>query len=264
MKDLSVRRRFQARLLIDVTKSRMYAPLDPPGEAFLKGLCTIFAGVLCVVLIDNPAYAKTPTDAPLGIVVTADHAHVGQSPADVGTTVYGGDSLSTEAQGNVQVRAGAAARLLLLDSTIAVVNDNEGTHSAKLIQGTAIFSTGNARAFTLFASKAAINAQTDAPTIGQVTYVNEKELIVFAKRGDLRVTVDDESQVIQEGTAFRVLLDPEVAQEPAGAGTKNQGPVQGGPPIRAGRSHFMLVMIVAIAAGTTFAAIAAYESPFNW
>jgi hypothetical protein len=228
----------------------------------VKGLCTLFAGFLCVALLGNPAYANTPTEAPLGIVVTADHAHVGQSPADVGTTIYGGDSLSTEAQGNVQVRAGAA-RLLLLNSTTAVVNDNDGAHSAKLIQGTAIFSTGNSRAFTLFASRAAISAQTDGPTIGQVEYVSEKELIVFAKRGDLRVTVDDESQVIQEGTAYRVLLDPEVAQEPAGAGTKNQGPM-GGPPIRAGRSHFMLIMIAAIAAGTTFAAIVAYESPFNW
>jgi hypothetical protein len=228
----------------------------------VRSFCAVFAAVLGLAFIANPAYPKNPTDAPLGIVVTADHAHVGQSLADVGTNIYGGDSLSTEARGNVQVRAGAA-RLLLLNSTTAVVNDIEGTHSAKLIQGTAVFSTGNARAFTLFASKAAISAQTDAPTIGQVTYVNENELIVFAKRGDLRVTVADESQVIQEGTAFRVLLDPD-AQAPAGAGTRNQGPVHGGPPIRAGRSRFMLIMIVAIAAGTTFAAIAAYESPFSW
>jgi hypothetical protein len=232
----------------------------------VKGLRTVLAAVFYVALVNNPACAgTTPTGAPLGIVLTADHARVGQSPVDVGTTIYVGDSLNTGAQGNVQVRAGAA-RLLLLSSTTAVVNDNDGTPSAKLVQGTVVFSTGNSRAFTLFASQAAIVARTDAPTIGQVTYVSDTELVVLARRGDLLITVADESQVIHEGNSYRVLIDPTVAQEPAGAGTGNQGPMQGqrGGPLRAGRSRFTLFMIVAVAAATTFAAIAACESPFNW
>jgi hypothetical protein len=55
----------------------------------------------------------------------------------------------------MQVRAGAA-RLLLLSASAAIVNDGDGMSSAKLVSGTATFSTGNAHAFTLFASKAAI------------------------------------------------------------------------------------------------------------
>lgn len=230
----------------------------------MKGLRALSAAILTVSLLSIPANAgTTPTVAPLGTVITAERAHVGQSPADVGTTVYGGDRLSTEAQGSVQVSAGAA-RLLLLSSTAAIVNDEEGTPSAKLLVGTATFSTGNAHAFTLHASKAAIRANTDAPTIGQVIYLSDKELLVAAKRGSLLVTVADETQVVNEGTAYRVLLDPTFAdtQEPSGAGAPGQGPTsRGGGPLKAGRSRF-LILTTALTGVATYLAIAeSLESP---
>jgi hypothetical protein len=206
--------------------------------------------------------ASTPDVAPLGTVIAADRAHVGQANADVGTTVYGGDRISTEMQGSVQLRAGSA-RLLLLGSSVAVVDDSEGAPAAKLLLGTATFSTGNAHAFTLFASKAAIRPQTDAPTIGQVTYLNDKELVVTSRRGGLTVTVENEMQIIPEGTSYRVLLDPasEEAQGPAGTG--GQGPYGGnrGGPLKAGRSRFLIVATALVAAGTGIAIYKALESP---
>ena len=224
----------------------------------LRALC---AAALSLSLVTVPVWGtSTPNVSPLGTVIAADRAHVGEAAADVGTTVYGGDRLSTEAQGNVQVRAGAA-RLLLLSSSAAIVNDTEGAPSAKLLLGTATFSTGNAHAFTLFASKAAIRPQTDAPTIGQVTYLNEKELLVTSRRGALTVTVEDETQVIPEGTSYRVLLDPAAdAQGPAGAGSGGQGPMKGGGPLKAGRSRFLILATVVTGAITVFALTEALES----
>jgi hypothetical protein len=106
-----------------------------------------------------------------------------------------------------------------------MVNDSERAPSAKLLIGTVTFSTGNAHAFTLYASKAAIRAQSDAPTIGQVRLLNAKELLITSKRGPLSVTVDRETQVIEDGKAYQVYLDPEMAaaQGPSGAGGA-QGP----------------------------------------
>ena len=228
----------------------------------MRGLRLAFAAIVSVSLTVIPACAnKAPSVAPLGTVIAAEHAHVGQSVADVGTTVYGGDRLSTEGQGTIQVRAGAA-RLLLLSSTVAEVNDEEGTPSAKLLMGTATFSTGNAHAFTLYASKASVRANTDAPTIGQVVYVSDKELVVVAKRGSLVVMVGDDTQVVNEGTAYRVLLDPVAeTREPPGAGTPSQGPMGKGGPLKAGRSRFLIVSTAFIAAATTFAILEACESP---
>src|SRR5215472_16543336 len=144
-----------------------------------------------------------------------------------------------------------AARLFLTEVSAAVLNDTDGVLSARLVKGTAKFSTANARAFTLFVSKAAIRPNTDAPTIAQVTYVNEKELLVLAQRGALAVTVDDETQIIPEGAAYRVLLDPPA--DMAGG--------QGGPPLKAGRSKFLFVAIGVVAVITAIAVSEAWESP---
>jgi hypothetical protein len=231
-------------------------------EGFMQRLRAFSAAVLAVSLVSVPVWgATTPNVTPLGTVIAAERAHVGGATADIGTTVYGGDQLSTDQQGSVQVRAGAA-RLLLLGSSIATVNDSEGSPSAKLLRGAATFSTGNAHAFTLYASTAAIRPQTDSPTIGQVTYVDDKELLVTARRGGLTVTVEDETQVVEEGKSYRVLLDPTPAQEPAGAGSGNQGPAQGsGGPLKAGRSRFLIIATALTAIGTGIAIYYAVESP---
>jgi len=220
----------------------------------------ILATALSFSLMAMPLCAA-PAEV-LGTVVTADRAHVGAAKAEVGTTIYVGDSLSTEPQGSVQLRAGKA-RLLLLSSSTAVVSDASGTPSAKLLAGSAKFSTGNAQAFTLFAAAAAIRAQSDAPTIGQVSYLGPKELLVSATRGTLVVTVDSDTQIIPEGSAYRVILDvpEEMAQGPEGAGSgKEQWPGGQKQPRRAGRSRFMYFAAGGTAVVTTIAVIEALES----
>jgi hypothetical protein len=228
----------------------------------MQGLRATFAAILTVSISTTPLFAA-PASA-LGTVVTAEKAHVGEALVSVGTTVYGGDRLSTETDGSVQVRAGAA-RLLLASSSVAIVNDESGAASAKLLKGTATFSTANAQAFTLYASRAAIRPEKNGPTIGQVTYLNDKEMIVHATRSDLTVTVDGETQIIPEGTAYRVLLDPpeSMMQAPEGAGSGSQGgnTNRGGPPLRAGRSRFLIVAVAVTAVATYLAISESLESP---
>jgi hypothetical protein len=226
----------------------------------MQRLRAIFAAALSVRLASAPLMGA-PTATVWGTVVTAERAHVDDGVASVGTTVFSGDRLSTEDQGSVQIRADAA-RLLLLSASSATVNDSEGAPSAKLLSGTATFSTGNAHAFTVYASKAAIRAQSDAPTIGQVRLLNAKELLVTSKRGPLSVTVDGEAQVIGDGKAYHVYLDPDMAaaQGPAEAGG-GQGPGgKGGSPLKAGRSRFLIVAVGVTAIATYFAVSEAAES----
>jgi hypothetical protein len=230
-------------------------------EAFMQGLRTLFAAAVVVTMTSAPVLAG-PASAVLGTVITAEKAHVGEGTASVGTTVFGGDRISTEAEGSVQVRAGAA-RLLLASASAAQVNDTEGTPSAKLLLGTATFSTGNAHAFTLYVSKAAIRAQSDAPTIGQVTYLNEKELLVTGKRGPLTITVDGETQVIPaDGNAYHVYLDPSAdPQGPQGAGSGGGPGGRGGSPLKAGRSRFLIFAVGITGIATYFAISESLESP---
>jgi len=229
----------------------------------MRGLRGSFAALMAIGLTVSPAWAGPKAASSLGTIVTAEHARVGDSSAEVGTTVFSGDRLSTDREGSVQIRAGAA-RLLLQSGSAATLNDSEGAPSAKLILGTATFSTGNSRAFTLFASRAAIRAQSDGPTIGQVTYLNEKELLVVSKRGPLTITVDGQTEVITDGGAYRVLLDPPttMAQGPEGAGAHKEGKRRGmsGPPLHAGRNYFLITAVGISAVVTGLVVSEALES----
>jgi hypothetical protein len=230
----------------------------------MRGLRASLATLMTIGLTVAPSWGGSKTASSLGTIVTAEHARVGDSSAEVGTTIFSGDRLTTDPEGSVQIRAGAA-RLLLESATMATLNDSEGAPSAKLFLGTAIFSTGNSKAFSLFASRAVIRAQSDAPTIGQVTYLNEKELLVVSKRGPLTITVDGETEVITDGAAYRVLLDPPttMAQNPEGAGTRKEDRKRGmsGPPLHAGRNYFLITAVGVSAIVTGLAVSEALESP---
>lgn len=215
------------------------------------------AAFLFLTFVAMPV-CSAPSTA-FGTVLLARRAHVGTGPASAGATVFDGDKLSTEQSGNIQILAGAA-RLMLRESSSATISELNGTPSAILLGGTAVFSTALANAFTLRAVTAEIRAQNDGPTIAQVSIVNSKELIVLSTRGALAIMVDGETQVIPEATAYRVILDQEAIPEPQGAGTKDFG----WPPRKAGKSHFYIVYIAAIVVTSvlTYTALdEVFESP---
>jgi hypothetical protein len=220
----------------------------------------VVAVVLSYALFLLPMYGSP---APvIGTVTSATGARVGATNASVGSTVFGGDFISTDKMGSIQVRAGAA-RLMLSGASSASLSTKDGVPTATLVSGTAVFSTAGAKAFVLHAAKADFRAKTDQPTVGQVTYVNDKELRVRSTRGTLTITVEDETKEIAEGMAYRVVLDPDeyeareaAAQGPEGSGTKNRRE-----PRRAGRSRFLLIAIVVVSLATGIVAYEAWVSP---
>ena len=227
--------------------------------ARLRAFCCIVLSLIFVASTGMSASAPA-----LGTITSAFRANVGTANATVGTTVFSGDRLTTTQLGTLQVRAGAA-RLMLSASSAATVSDSNGTPSATLQQGTAIFSTANSKAFVLRASTAEIRPETDAPTIGQVTYINSKELVVRSTRGSLAVSVDGETQYVAEGMAYRVILDPDSyleataapGQGPAGAGAGGRP----GMPRKAGRSRFLLLAIIVTSVATGVALYEVVQSP---
>jgi hypothetical protein len=201
--------------------------------------------LLSFTLLISPLWAA-PSSA-FGTIVFANHCYLGAADASAGATVFGGDRLSTDQAGTVQVRAGAA-RLLLASSSAVTLAQEETSPAATLTTGTATFSTANARAFALHVASAVIRPHTDQPTIGRVTVMGSKELLVKSIRGSLQIAVEDDVREIPEGAAYRVVLDPNAPdpQGPRGAGTR--GP--GGPPVKAAKSKFIWYA-VAITGGVT-------------
>ena len=169
-----------------------------------------------VAVVFAPPVWSSPDSAQLGIVVFAEHAHIGTSAASAGSTLYAGDKLTTELTGSIQVRTGAA-RFLLDGGAVATLSSDEAPLAATLTAGTATFSTSAAKTFTLHFANAKIRANTDLPTVGQVSVINSRELLVKSTRGSLSFSAGGETRVVAEGTAYRVILDPTASEVAAAA-----------------------------------------------
>ena len=215
----------------------------------------IITVLVSYTLLITPVWAAPSSS--LGTVVYADRAHVGAAQTSVGATVFSGDRLSTEQSGSVQVRAGAA-RLLLSGASIATLFQEDANPAATLTLGSATFSTANSNAFALHVASAVIRPNTNQPTIGRVTVLNPKELIVKSTRGSLSIAVEDDVRDIPEGAAYRIVLDPNAAdpQGPRGAGSKGYG----GSPMKAAKSRFVWFAVAATGVVTVFGFTEVFES----
>jgi hypothetical protein len=220
----------------------------------------IVAAILTSCLLMTPVWGASA--GALGTVVASEGASVGGAGAPVGTTIFAGDNLRTADAGSVQLRTGAA-RFLLAASSMATVSGDGGMPEATLLRGSATFSTASAKAFALNAATAVIRPKSDEPTVGQVTILSAKELLVKCTRGALVITVGDDSREIAEGSAYRIVLDPAESEEaqnqppPQGAGTKGSG----GSPLKAAKSRFVWYATAAVAVVAIIAVHEALESP---
>jgi hypothetical protein len=252
-------------LSIDGGKLPQYSSVGLLGGVMTRPRVSRFAlvnGLVAALLSFSLAIAPTlaAPSSPLGTVVYADRAQVGAAVASVGATVFGGDRLSTDQLGGVQIRAGAA-RLQLASSTIVTLMNDDSSPAATLALGSATFSTANSKAFSIRFANALIRPATDQPTIGRVTVLGAKEFIVKSTRGSLTIAVEDDVREIPEGAGYRIVLDRSAPaaepQGPRGAGTSGIG----GPPVKAARNKFIWYAIAVTAVITYLAVSEAPESP---
>jgi hypothetical protein len=220
-----------------------------------SSLVRVLSLLLTFMLVIVPVWGAS---SDFGSVVSAQVAHIGVVNASAGTTIFSGDQLSTEQNGNLQVRAGAA-RFLLPASSRAIWGSESGHASATLTTGTGIFSTANSKAFTLHAGPAIFRPKDDEPTAGSVTLLNAKELVVRCSRGVLTIAVDDDIREVPAGTAYHVVFDPNASPPP------NAVPALGGQhdTRTAGRSRFIWYAIAFISAVTAYFISEAVESEYR-
>jgi hypothetical protein len=221
-----------------------------------KPLALLLAG--CLVL--TPALGSSKPQA--GIIVAAQKAALRSVPATAGTTVFHGDVLSTDAHGQVQIRAGAA-RFYLGESSGATLHNEAGMPSATLSQGTAIFATSKSNEFELIARSARIRAQGDTYTVAQVAFDGPHALLITTRRGALTVTLGEETEILPEAASYRVMLDPvaEPEPDPVPQGPRGAGAGPHKSPRRAARDRMHIIPFAVAGAATVFALHEVFESP---
>jgi hypothetical protein len=143
----------------------------------------------------------------LGIVTQASGAHLHAASASAGSTVYDSDELSTEGGGALQFRGSAVYVVLFHASGVTLRSLANGTQ-AQLRNGTVTISVARASAMEILADNAAIRPLADVPTVAQITIIGPKELQIYAQRGALQFSYHGESAALQEGSSYRILLDP--------------------------------------------------------
>lgn len=214
----------------------------------------VLTGILSLALIEVPAMAapaaNTPA-APLGVVMSAENGNVGASATMSGSTIYDGDRLQTQAGSTLRVRL-ASGQMVLKESTIADVHTLAKGFSANLNAGTVIVSSPAGQTFQILADGATIRPANDQPTSGQISMISPTELVLTGTRGTMLVSMGDEVKTLEAGSSYRLEVEPDEA-------APNSDPQ--GPPQPTARSHFLWVLIPAIAAITGIVIWRAVVSP---
>lgn len=193
--------------------------------------------MLVATLVAPPAVAAAPK--PLGVVLQTQHAALRSTQVTPGTTVFYGDTASTERGGLLRIQT-AFGQIEVQGDSAAVFEESESGPIASLARGTAAFASPDG-AIGVRASGMLVRPQNRQAAHGQVTVLSPTEIIVTSYRGPLQVSYMDEMLVVPENTSYRV--------------TQVKGDVHGPGPVGAGAESarreklraFLIVFVVAIA-----------------
>jgi hypothetical protein len=163
----------------------------------------VFASLVC------PASSPSRgTDAPLGVVLQANLAHVKGTTLTEGATVYPGEDLSTDDGGSLDLRIVNSRFGLAANSRAHFYSGSSGS-VAELDSGTLTFRRdAGADGVEVVASDVRIVPNSHGPVAGQVTFLSACKITVASVAGEIEVTSGKESRTVKEGEAYSVL--PEV------------------------------------------------------
>ncbi len=178
---------------------------------------------LATSLLNLPAMAAG--GKPVGMVVTAENAHLGEANAAMGTNIFGGDSLQTDPGGTLRVKVGGN-QLYLASASSATLLDEQSKIRVKLTQGTIGFSSPIPSQFEIETPVGTVRAANGKAAFGEVTIVGPQKILVAAYRGSILVSGGGVERIVKEGDAYNVTFLPNadpsaLAQGPQGAGASN-------------------------------------------
>jgi hypothetical protein len=182
-------------------------------------LCLVV--LLLASLLDLPAFAAV--EKPLGSVIQAQEAQLDNAKLEVGTSIYRGDTVATDAGGGLRLKLGGSQLYLLADSAATLAQNSTAIH-AVVARGTVGFSSNGADNIELEIPQGILRAADGQPAYGQVTITSAQEVVISAYRGALVLDNDGELHTIPAGKNYRVTLEWEQAEQqtsPASTGGDN-------------------------------------------
>lgn len=224
--------------------------MTKPG--FLAVLAVPALLAMAVFAVSAPA-APAPA-ASMGVVMQANHASLDGSPAVNSATISSGNTLSTDNSGALRARFGSSQIYLFPNSKVTVSQAANG-FIANLTAGSVFVSSSAGQTFEVLADGAIVrskilNPAANQQSVAQISWVSPTQLMLTSRRGDLEVTMGSETQTVNEGSSYRMMIAP--ASQPGSSPAAQSG--------GSGAGAFYLVAIAIVAAGTGVALWRAFES----
>jgi hypothetical protein len=200
--------------------------------------------LLAIALLPAAPDRSVPS---VGIVTFSRGAQVGAAAASAGTTLYAGDTLSTDAQGVLGVR-NADFQLQLKSQSAVVLRPlsapEKGTEIG-LASGGIELSTA-ARAFlVVLAAGATLRPLPDNAVLASIELHGPREVHIYLRRGSMKLDYRSETAVLEESNSYGVLLDP-TDKEIAVAANLDPRANDRKPP---GKRPLFLLILIAVAVG---------------
>jgi hypothetical protein len=184
-------------------------------------LCLVV--LLVTSLLDLPVFAAA--EKPLGMVIQAQEAELDNAKLEVGTSVFRGDTVVTDAGGGLRLKLGGSQLYLLADSAATLAQNATAIH-AVVAHGTVGFSSNGTDNIELEIPQGILRAADGLPAYGQVTILSAQEVVISAYRGALVLDNDGELHTIPAGKNYRVTMEFDQAeQQTAPASTGGDNPI---------------------------------------
>jgi hypothetical protein len=145
----------------------------------------------------------------LGMILDAQNAHVGPSATSAGTTIFSGDILSTDIDGDIKVRIGQTTYELVGDTSAAFFAGQNGP-IAELRRGTLKIADNSPEGFQIYASDVRIVSDQPRPIQGEVSFRSPCELEVRTSAGQMDVVAGSEKRSVDHDHAYRVMPEHSV------------------------------------------------------
>jgi len=172
----------------------------------MRLLSRFFAVVLLVssgVLVPSSSAQQTAA----GVVLQANHAQIAGANVSSGASVFSGDLIVTDEEGQLQVQVGRSKVVLQPSSSLRLFRSGAQA-VVELERGTVNYATsGTGEELVIYALDVRLVPLRTAPTAGQVTVVSRCEVRATTQTATLDVTSGKETKTIEETKTYSVRSD---------------------------------------------------------
>jgi hypothetical protein len=142
---------------------------------------------------------------PVGHVVQATAAEVDQAKLTVGTTLYNGDTITTDTTGSMLASVRSSQLAMSSSSQDALEECTDQLH-VLVYYGTTDFTASAADHVEFLIAQGIVKPLDGQSASGRISVVSEREAVVSAKQGSLVVDDDGKKTTIPEGQSYRITL----------------------------------------------------------